>query len=167
MYKHYEYGSHHNVGSSSSQPNVGGSSSQPNIGGSSSPVRHFSLDDDDFTQMYSPQFSESFHEEQSPVEEIEEIQVPKNEVEEVCRPRPMVEDKAKRKMKTGSTSSSSSFDVKVLAKMMANEYVTTSDLYNIQKNQEMSELLKIKKQEAGCGAGNSAYGEPSKRRSVI
>ncbi|GJY62203.1 hypothetical protein Tco_0462860, partial [Tanacetum coccineum] len=30
---------------------------------------------DDFTQMYSPQYSESFCEEQSPVEEIEEIQV--------------------------------------------------------------------------------------------
>ncbi|GJT21964.1 Ras-related protein RabC1 [Tanacetum coccineum] len=34
------------------------------------------LDDDDFTQTYSPQYSELFHEEQSPVEEIEEIQVP-------------------------------------------------------------------------------------------
>ncbi|GKB66935.1 RNA-directed DNA polymerase, eukaryota [Tanacetum coccineum] len=68
MYGHYNYGSHHNVG---------GSSSQPNVGGSSSAVRHFSLDnDDDFTQMYSPQFLESFREEQSPVEEIEEIQVP-------------------------------------------------------------------------------------------
>ncbi|GJU28001.1 hypothetical protein Tco_1166622 [Tanacetum coccineum] len=68
MYGHYNYGSHHNVG---------GSSSQPNVGGSSSPVRHFSLDNDDnFTQKYSLQFSESFREEQSPVEEIEEIQVP-------------------------------------------------------------------------------------------
>ncbi|GJX39244.1 probable LRR receptor-like serine/threonine-protein kinase [Tanacetum coccineum] len=34
------------------------------------------LDDDDFTQMYSPQFSLSLREEQSPVEEMEEIQVP-------------------------------------------------------------------------------------------
>ncbi|GKD80352.1 hypothetical protein Tco_1342973, partial [Tanacetum coccineum] len=86
MYGHYDYGSQHTVGGSlsqpnpfgsSSQPNVGGSSSQPNVGGSSSPVRHFSLDDDDdFTQMYSPQFSESFPEKQSPVEEMEEIQVP-------------------------------------------------------------------------------------------
>ncbi|GJZ53862.1 zinc finger, CCHC-type containing protein [Tanacetum coccineum] len=94
MYGHYDYGSQHTVGGSlsqpnpfgsssqpnpfgfSSQPNVGGSSSQPNVGGSSSPVRHFSLDDDDdFTQMYS-QFSESFPEKQSPVEEMEEIQVP-------------------------------------------------------------------------------------------
>nr|GEU63164.1 hypothetical protein [Tanacetum cinerariifolium] len=30
MYGHYEYGSQHTVGGSSSQPNVGGSSSQPN-----------------------------------------------------------------------------------------------------------------------------------------
>ncbi|GKC39087.1 hypothetical protein Tco_1051471 [Tanacetum coccineum] len=73
MYGHYDYGSHYNVGGSSSQSNVGGSSSQPNVGSSSSLVRHFSLDDEDFTQMYSPQFSESFIEEQSPVEEMEEI----------------------------------------------------------------------------------------------
>ncbi|GJY28718.1 hypothetical protein Tco_1366149 [Tanacetum coccineum] len=85
MYGHYDYGSNHNVGGSSFQPNVGGSSSQPNVGnyssqpnfcGSSSPIRQFSLEDEDFTNVYSPQFSESFREEQSPVEEIEEFQVP-------------------------------------------------------------------------------------------
>ncbi|GKF65517.1 hypothetical protein Tco_0192034, partial [Tanacetum coccineum] len=76
MYGHYDYGAHHNFGGSSSQPNVGGSSSQPNVRGSSSPVRQFSLDDEDFTNVYSPKFSESFREEQSPVEEVEEIQVP-------------------------------------------------------------------------------------------
>ncbi|GJU26762.1 hypothetical protein Tco_1165383, partial [Tanacetum coccineum] len=66
-----------------------------------------------------------------------------DEVDEVCRPR-----QAKRKTKAGSaTSSSSSFDVEALAKMMANEYVMSSDSYNTQKNQEMSELLQIKKQE--------------------
>nr|GFC12581.1 hypothetical protein [Tanacetum cinerariifolium] len=70
MYGHYDYSSHHNVG---------GSSSQPNVGGSSSPVRHFSLDDEDFTQMYSPQFSDSFRQEQSSVEEMVEIQTPKEE----------------------------------------------------------------------------------------
>ncbi|GKE60810.1 hypothetical protein Tco_1511177 [Tanacetum coccineum] len=72
MYGHYDYGSHHNVGGSSSQPNFGGSSSQPNVRssssqpnfhGSSSPVRQFSLEDEDFTNLYSPQFSESFREE--------------------------------------------------------------------------------------------------------
>ncbi|GKB28309.1 hypothetical protein Tco_0867710 [Tanacetum coccineum] len=47
-----------------------------NVGDSSSPVRHFSLEDEHFTNMYSPQFSELFREEQSPVEEIVEIQVP-------------------------------------------------------------------------------------------
>ncbi|GJZ84138.1 ribonuclease H-like domain-containing protein [Tanacetum coccineum] len=51
MYGHYEYGSQHTVGGSSSQPNIGDSSSQPN-------------------------FSDSFCEEQSPVKETEEIQVP-------------------------------------------------------------------------------------------
>ncbi|GJV36807.1 hypothetical protein Tco_1409284 [Tanacetum coccineum] len=56
MYGHYDYGAHHNFGGSSSQPNFGG--------------------DEDFTNMYSPQFSESFREEQSPIEEVEEIQVP-------------------------------------------------------------------------------------------
>ncbi|GKB53773.1 RNA-directed DNA polymerase, eukaryota [Tanacetum coccineum] len=64
------------------------------------------------------------------------------EVEEVRRPRPMGRDQAKRKMK--ATSSTSSFDVAELAKMMASEYVMASDPYNIQKKQEMSELLKIK-----------------------
>ncbi|GKE23348.1 hypothetical protein Tco_1434860 [Tanacetum coccineum] len=86
MYGQYEYGSQHTVGGSSSQPihNVGGSSSQPNVGAFSSPVRHFSLDDDDFTQMYSPQFSESFREEQSPVEEMEEIQIVRLKVASFC-----------------------------------------------------------------------------------
>ncbi|GJU91224.1 carbonyl reductase [NADPH] 1-like protein [Tanacetum coccineum] len=69
------------------------------------------------------------------------------EVEEVRRPRPMGRDQAKRKMKAGSTSSASSFDVAELAKMMASEYVMASDPYNIQKKQEMSELLKIKNRE--------------------
>ncbi|GKC11165.1 RNA-directed DNA polymerase, eukaryota [Tanacetum coccineum] len=82
MYGHYDYGAHHNFGGSSSQPNfgryssqpnVGGSSSQPNVRGSSSPVRQFSLDDKYFTNVYSPQFLESFREEQSPVEEKEKI----------------------------------------------------------------------------------------------
>ncbi|GKG04917.1 hypothetical protein Tco_0315304, partial [Tanacetum coccineum] len=34
------------------------------------------LDDEDFTNVYSLPFLESFREEQSPVEEVEEIQVP-------------------------------------------------------------------------------------------
>ncbi|GJR25180.1 RNA-directed DNA polymerase, eukaryota [Tanacetum coccineum] len=75
-----------------------------------------------------------------------------NEVEEVRRPKPMDRDQAKRKMKAGSASSASSFDVEALAKMMANEYVMANDPYNIQKNQEMSELLKIKKQELKLNA---------------
>nr|GEU97392.1 hypothetical protein [Tanacetum cinerariifolium] len=56
MYGHYDYGVHHNFGGSSSQPNFD--------------------DDEDFTNVYSPQFSKSFREEQSHVEEVEEIQVP-------------------------------------------------------------------------------------------
>ncbi|GKC84699.1 hypothetical protein Tco_1140416 [Tanacetum coccineum] len=51
-------------------------------------------------------------------------------------------------MKAGSaTSSTSFFDLEALAKMMSNEYVMASDSYNIQKNQEISELLQIKKRE--------------------
>ncbi|GJW53804.1 carbonyl reductase [NADPH] 1-like protein [Tanacetum coccineum] len=187
MYGHYNYGSHHTVGGSSSQPNVDGSSSQPNVdgsssqpnvGGSSSPVRRFSLDDEDFSQMYSPQFSESFREEQPPKAEygvpftllycwevLKESskwssgEVPlfmqeredgnnkrykssgsssfntkesgegsinlnttvgdedENEVEEVHRRKPMGRDQAKRKIKAGSASSASSFDVEALSKM--------------------------------------------------
>ncbi|GKC20354.1 hypothetical protein Tco_1022504 [Tanacetum coccineum] len=43
-----------------------------------------------------------------------------NEVEEVRRPKPMGRDQAKRKMKAALESSTSSFDVEALAKMMAN-----------------------------------------------
>ncbi|GKB58009.1 RNA-directed DNA polymerase, eukaryota, partial [Tanacetum coccineum] len=45
------------------------------------------------------------------------------EVQEVRRPKPMGRDQAKRKMKGGSASSASSFDVGELAKMMASEYL--------------------------------------------
>nr|GEU48166.1 retrovirus-related Pol polyprotein from transposon TNT 1-94 [Tanacetum cinerariifolium] len=69
------------------------------------------------------------------------------EVQEVRRLKPMGRDQAKRKMKGGSASSTSSFDVRELAKMMASEYVIANDPYNTQKNQEMSELLKIKNRE--------------------
>nr|GEU38547.1 retrotransposon Orf1 [Tanacetum cinerariifolium] len=76
MYRHHDFGSHHNVGESSSQPNVDGSSSQPNVGGSLSPVRHFSLDDDDLTQMYPVSFRSRFVRSGLHIEETEEIQVP-------------------------------------------------------------------------------------------
>nr|GEX84177.1 RNA-directed DNA polymerase, eukaryota [Tanacetum cinerariifolium] len=68
-------------------------------------------------------------------------------VQEVRRPKPMGTDQAKRKLKGGSATSASLFDVRELAKMMASEYVMASDPYNTQKNQEMSELLKIKNRE--------------------
>nr|GEX11072.1 hypothetical protein [Tanacetum cinerariifolium] len=53
------------------------------------------------------------------------------------------QDQAKRKAKAGtsSTSSTIAFDVKSLAKLLAN------DSYNVQKGHEMTELLRIKKQE--------------------
>nr|GEW13973.1 hypothetical protein BVC80_1833g150 [Tanacetum cinerariifolium] len=205
MYGHYDYGSHHKVGGSSSQPNFGGSSSQPNVRssssqpnfrgsssqpnvrssssqpnfrGSSSPVRQFSLEDEDFTYLRSrhedakrprirghrrkkPWINVVFHRPlrkrlhcvrdcisstlNTTVRSEDENEV--EEVKEVRRPRPMGRDQAKRKMKAGSTSSTSSFDVAELAKMMDIEYVMVGDPYNIQKKQEMSELLKIKNQE--------------------
>ncbi|GJU62121.1 retrovirus-related pol polyprotein from transposon TNT 1-94, partial [Tanacetum coccineum] len=49
MFSQYEY---------SSQPHVGGSSSQPNVGGSSSPIRHFSLLDEE--DMYPLSFRRAF-----------------------------------------------------------------------------------------------------------
>ncbi|GKA66225.1 hypothetical protein Tco_0766033 [Tanacetum coccineum] len=72
-----------------------------------------------------------------------------DEVHEFRRSRPSGIDQAKRKAKAGSSSagSANSFDVESLAKMMANGYVMASDLYNVQKSQEMSELLRIKKQD--------------------
>ncbi|GJX11804.1 ribonuclease H-like domain-containing protein [Tanacetum coccineum] len=51
-------------------------------------------------------------------------------------------------MNVGSVASSTStLDVESLAKMMANEYVMVSDLYIVQKNQEMLELLRINNKE--------------------
>nr|GEU79188.1 hypothetical protein [Tanacetum cinerariifolium] len=44
-----------------------------------------------------------------------------NEVEEVRRPKPMGRDQAKRKVKAGSASSASSFDVEPLTKMMVSD----------------------------------------------
>ncbi|GJZ50936.1 hypothetical protein Tco_0605451 [Tanacetum coccineum] len=82
-----------------------------------------------------------------------------NEVEEVRRRKPMGRDQAKRKMKAGSASSASSFDVEALAKMMASEYVMASDPYNFEKKAGVG--------TQSCGGGNSTYEEPSKRRSVI
>nr|GEX04928.1 hypothetical protein [Tanacetum cinerariifolium] len=128
MYGHYEYNSQHTVGGSSSQPNPFGSLSQPNVGGSSSPVRHFSLDDDDFTQMTT--YYHGWGRRRSG----------RNLSTSSHGQRPS-------KGEGSAASSTSSFDVKALAKMMASEYVMASDSYNIQKNQEMSELLQIKKQE--------------------
>nr|GEZ77834.1 hypothetical protein [Tanacetum cinerariifolium] len=259
MYGHYDYGAHHNFcgsssqpnfGGSSSQPNVGGSSSQPNVRGSSSPVRQFSLDDEDFTnkkptrrrqtapkkrpqkekavdqhcipwtpeeetalckgwvrtsedsvkgnmrkergfwidilkasdsdylqrelidyqaeeipkfmqkrqddmnKRYKSSGSSSFNTKDSGEGGINlnttvgtEDENEMEEVQEVRRLKPMGRDQAKRKMKGGSASSTSSFDVRELAKTMASEYVMANDPYNTQKNQEMSELLKIKNRE--------------------
>ncbi|GKC66721.1 hypothetical protein Tco_1099319 [Tanacetum coccineum] len=52
-------------------------------------------------------------------------------------------DQAKRKGKAvaSSKSSATSFDVEVLAKLMANEYVTVIDPCNAKKGQEIIELL--------------------------
>ncbi|GJX42264.1 hypothetical protein Tco_0257254 [Tanacetum coccineum] len=189
-------------------------------------VHNILLVDDDFTKMYSPQFSNSFHEGQSLVEEVEEIQVPtpkkkynrrrhtaptkkpqnekgeeqrcyswtleeetalckgwvhiskdifvgnarkergfwvqvvkhmqatcpiskrrdnEDEVEEVHQSRPTSKDQENRKAKVGSSAgTTNAFDVELLAKMMATEYVMASDPYNLQNSQEMSELLRIK-----------------------
>ncbi|GKC51491.1 hypothetical protein Tco_1074236 [Tanacetum coccineum] len=49
--------------------------------------------------------------------------------------------------KLACNGSSNTFDVESLAKLMANEYAMANDPYNIQKGQEMTELLRIKKQE--------------------
>ncbi|GJW99066.1 hypothetical protein Tco_0180874 [Tanacetum coccineum] len=70
-----------------------------------------------------------------------------DEVDEVRRSRPIGRDQAKRKAKAGtsSTSSATSFDVEALDKLMANEYPMASDSYNAKKDQEMTELLQIKK----------------------
>ncbi|GJV61254.1 reverse transcriptase domain-containing protein [Tanacetum coccineum] len=51
-----------------------------------------------------------------------------NEVEEVRRPKPMGRDQAKRKMKATLESSTSSFDVEALAKMMANKVVVEAKI---------------------------------------
>ncbi|GJV22078.1 hypothetical protein Tco_1371098 [Tanacetum coccineum] len=72
-----------------------------------------------------------------------------DEVQEVRRSRPIGRDQAKRKAKAGTSwaGSTNAIDVESLAKLMANEYAMGSDPYNVQKGQEMTELLQIKKQE--------------------
>ncbi|GKD06720.1 hypothetical protein Tco_1181694 [Tanacetum coccineum] len=72
-----------------------------------------------------------------------------DEVQQVCRSRPIDRDQAKRKAKAGTSwaGSTNAFDVESLAKLMANEYAMVIDPYNVQKGQEMTELLPIKKQE--------------------
>ncbi|GJX17570.1 hypothetical protein Tco_0218402 [Tanacetum coccineum] len=72
-----------------------------------------------------------------------------DEVEEVRRSRPIGRDQAKRKAKAGSSlaGSKNAFDVESFTKMMANEYVMASDPYNVQKSQQISELLQIKNKE--------------------
>ncbi|GKB88183.1 hypothetical protein Tco_0960455 [Tanacetum coccineum] len=72
-----------------------------------------------------------------------------DEVQEVRPRRPIDTDQAKRKAKAGTSSagSATAFDVKSLAKLMANEYTMANDSYNVQKGHEMTELLRIKKQE--------------------
>nr|GEX90363.1 hypothetical protein [Tanacetum cinerariifolium] len=169
MYGHYDYGAHHNFGGSSSktnfggsssQPNVGSSSSQPNVRGSSSLVRKFSLDDEDFTNVYSLRCSESFREEQSPVEEVEEIQVPEETA--LCKSWVRTsEDSVKGNMRKErgfwidilngvygnaiQTYTSGASDSDYLQRALTD--YQADDPYNSQKNQEMSELLKIKNRE--------------------
>ncbi|GJS42274.1 hypothetical protein Tco_0567317 [Tanacetum coccineum] len=160
MFTQYEYGSQPHVGGSSSPPHIGDSASQPNIGGSSSPIRHFSLVDEE--EKYSPQFSESYHEEQSSIEELEEIQEEQSKRhkssddssfnvrgsedgnfylnntagdEEVRPRRPIGRDRAKRREKAGTsaTSSTTGFDVESLAKLMVKEYAIVTKPYSVQK----------------------------------
>ncbi|GKD23539.1 hypothetical protein Tco_1225242 [Tanacetum coccineum] len=58
-------------------------------------------------------------------------------------------DQAKTKAKAGTSLAGleNVFDVESLAKLMANEYTMVNDPYDVQKGQEMTELLRIKKQE--------------------
>ncbi|GKF17085.1 hypothetical protein Tco_0062003 [Tanacetum coccineum] len=69
----------------------------------------------------------------------------KDEAEEVRRSHPIRKDQAKRKEKvvTSSRSSTTSFDVEALAKLIANQYVMTNDPYNATKG--MSENSRMQK----------------------
>ncbi|GJW53286.1 RNA-directed DNA polymerase, eukaryota [Tanacetum coccineum] len=109
-------------------------------------------------KRYKSSSSSSFNTRESGDESINlnsTVEDEEDEVREVCQSRPMgrgqakMKVKAKAKAKAGSSSAGSenALDVESLAKMMANEYVMASDPYNVQKNQEMSKLLRIKKYE--------------------
>ncbi|GJR76644.1 hypothetical protein Tco_0089009 [Tanacetum coccineum] len=73
----------------------------------------------------------------------------KDKVQEVRPSHPMSRDQAKRKGKgvTSSASSTTGLNVEVLARLMVNEYVVVNDLYNIQKGQNLTELLEIRMKE--------------------
>ncbi|GJU51929.1 protein YIPF6 [Tanacetum coccineum] len=72
-----------------------------------------------------------------------------DEKEEVRPSRPINRDRAKRKGKVGtsSTSSTTGFDVESLAKLMVNEDAMVSEPCFVQKGQNMTELLQMKKME--------------------
>ncbi|GJR71502.1 hypothetical protein Tco_0083867 [Tanacetum coccineum] len=63
-----------------------------------------------------------------------------DEMEEVRRGRPMGRDQAKKKEKAGmsSASSTTSFDVEKLTKLMAIEHAMASDPYNAKKDKGVS-----------------------------
>ncbi|GKE11167.1 ethylene-responsive transcription factor RAP2-4-like protein, partial [Tanacetum coccineum] len=128
--------------------------------GSSSAGSENALDVESLAKMmaneYKSSSSSSFNTRESGDESINlnsTVEDEEDEVREVRQSRPMgrgqEKRKAKAKAKAGSSSAGSenALDVESLAKMMANEYVMASDPYNVQKNQEMSKLLRIKKYE--------------------
>nr|GEY70083.1 hypothetical protein [Tanacetum cinerariifolium] len=66
-----------------------------------------------------------------------------DKVEEVRPSRPIGRDRAKRKEKarTSSTSLTTGFNVESLAKLMVKEYATITEPYSVQKGQNMTDLL--------------------------
>ncbi|GJR78165.1 retrovirus-related pol polyprotein from transposon TNT 1-94 [Tanacetum coccineum] len=69
-----------------------------------------------------------------------------DEMQEVRPSRRMGTDQTKRKRKARTSSASSTgFDVESLAKLMVNKYATVDEPHNVQKGQNMTELLQMKK----------------------
>ncbi|GJZ88098.1 hypothetical protein Tco_0659880 [Tanacetum coccineum] len=127
MFGHYEYGSQHTIGGSSSQPNIFCSSSQPN-------------------------FLESLHEEQSPIEEVDEIQVssPKKKSNQ-RRQRPQRRSYRTKKERTNNVLH------RPLRKRLQAKVLKECDKWNSGEVSEFMQERKEKKNKRYKSSGDSSF----------
>ncbi|GJZ41970.1 hypothetical protein Tco_0588856, partial [Tanacetum coccineum] len=92
-----------------------------------------------------------------------------DEVQKVRPSRPTGTEQAKKKEKAGASSASSTtgFVVESLAKLMVKEYATVKESYNVQKGQNMTELLHMKKMELKLKAAELEIRRMDQRKKAL